>query len=41
MEGQNMKGYYTASGFYGRVGDVYVLFSDDSDYYDYMEDEAA
>ena len=36
-----MKGYYTANGFYGLVGDAYVLFSDESDYYEFMEDEAA
>ncbi len=36
-----MKGYYTASGYYGLVAGAYVLFSDESDYYDYMENEDA
>ena len=36
-----MKGYYTANGFYGLVGNTYVLFSDETDYYEYMEDAAA
>ena len=40
MEGKKMKGYYTANGFYGLVGQVYVLFSDETDYYEYMEDAA-
>ena len=36
-----MKGYYTANGFYGLVGSEYVLFSDETDYYEYMDEEAA
>ena len=40
-EGLRMKGYYTTSGFYGLVDGTYVLFADESDYYDFMEDEAA
>lgn len=36
-----MKGYYTANGFYGLVGDVYVLFSDETDYYEFLEEDAA
>ena len=40
MEGKKMKGYYTANGFYGLVDQVYVLFSDETDYYEYMEDAA-
>ena len=36
-----MKGYYTQQGYYGLVDGAYVLFSDESDYYDYMEEEAA
>ena len=36
-----MKGYYTATGFYGLVGTVYVLFSDETDYYEFMGEDAA
>lgn len=36
-----MKGYYAANGFYGLVGGTYLLFSDESDYYDYMEEDGA
>ena len=34
-----MRGYFTAAGFYGKVGDRYMLFADESEYYEYMEDE--
>ena len=37
-EGQQMKGYYTAQGFFGLVNGEYILFSCDSDYYDMLED---
>ncbi len=40
-EAPKMKGYYTANGFYGLVGNTYVLFSDETDYYEYLEDAAA
>ncbi len=40
-EEQTLKGYYTANGFYGLVGSEYVLFSDETDYYEYMDEEAA
>lgn len=40
-EEQTMKGYYTANGYYGLVGSEYVLFSDETDYYEYMDEEAA
>lgn len=40
-EEQTMKGYYTANGYYGLVGNEYVLFSDETDYYEYMDEEAA
>ena len=40
-EVQTMKGYYTANGYYGLVGNEYVLFSDETDYYEYMDEEAA
>lgn len=33
-----MRGYYTAGGFFGLVDGKYLLFSDESEYYDYMED---
>jgi len=36
-----MKGYFTANGFYGLVGDTYVLFSEERDYYEFLEEEAA
>ncbi len=31
-----MRGYYTNGGYYGRVGERYMLFASESDYYDYM-----
>ena len=34
-----MKGYYTANGFYGLVGSIYLLFSNESDYYDFMDQD--
>ena len=34
-----MNGYYTANGFYGLVGNSYLLFSDESDYYDFMDQD--
>ena len=35
-----MKGYYTANGYYGLVEGSYILFSDESDYYDFMDQES-
>lgn len=35
-----MKGYYTTNGYYGLIGGIYVLFADESDYYEYMEEAA-
>jgi len=32
-----MRGYFTGTGFYGLVDGRYVLFSSESDYYEYME----
>ena len=32
-----MRGYFTASGFYGLVDGRYILFSGESEYYEYME----
>lgn len=34
-----MRGYFTAAGFYGKVGDRYELFAGEAEYYEYMEDE--
>ena len=37
-----MRGYFTASGFYGLVDGRYVLFASESDYYEAVEgDEEA
>ena len=36
-----MKGYYTTNGYYGLVNGEYVLFSDETEYFEYMEEEAA
>ena len=33
-----MKGYVTESGYMGYVNGTYVLFSDERDYIDFMED---
>ena len=35
-----MRGYYTGAGFYGLVGGRYMLFSCESEYYEYLEDNA-
>ena len=40
-EETTMRGYFTANGFYGLVGDTYVLFSEERDYYEFLEEEAA
>jgi len=34
-----MKGYNTANGYMGLVGDEYLLFASESDYREYMEEE--
>ena len=31
-----MRGYFTASGFYGLVGKIYVLFASEAEYYECM-----
>lgn len=36
-EADGMRGYFTASGFYGLVDGRYMLFSSESEYYEYME----
>jgi len=33
-----MKGYYTASGYMGFVGDGYILFASEGEYREYMEE---
>ena len=33
-----MKGYYVGNGYMGYVDGSYMLFADESDYRDYMED---
>ncbi len=38
-EGIAMRGYFTAGGFYGMVDGKYLLFSDESEYYDYLREE--
>ena len=32
-----MRGYFTAAGFYGLVDGRYMLFSSESEYYEYLE----
>ena len=34
-----MRGYFTAGGFYGLVDGQYMLFSSESEYYEYLEAE--
>ena len=36
-----MKGYYTAQGFFGLVDGRYLLFSDETEYYEYLDEEKA
>ena len=36
-----MKGYSTASGYMGYVEGKYMLFSDESEYFEYMEETEA
>ena len=33
-----MKGYFVKDGYMGFIGGGYMLFADESDYFDYMED---
>lgn len=35
-----MKGYYTSVGYMGWIGNRYMLFSNEGDYYDYMEGDS-
>ena len=34
-----MKGYFTSYGYMGFVGDIYILFADESDYYDFFKEK--
>lgn len=34
-----MRGFFTAGGYYGLVNGKYVLFSDESEYYEYVREE--
>ena len=34
-----MRGYFTATGFYGKVGADYMLFASEAEYYEYMEED--
>ena len=36
-----MRGYFTASGYYGLVNGRYRLFASEADYYEAMEEDAA
>ena len=33
-----MKGYFVKDGYMGYIGESYMLFADESDYLDYMEE---
>lgn len=33
-----MKGYFVTEGYMGLVNGVYLLFADETDYYEYMND---
>ena len=33
-----MRGYFSTNGYYGLVGDRYMLFASESDYYETMQD---
>ena len=33
-----MRGYFTAAGFYGLVDGAYMLFADETEYYEIMEE---
>ncbi len=36
-----MRGYFTNTGFFGLVDGGYMLFADETEYYEYMEEAAA
>jgi len=33
-----MRGYFTAAGYYGMVDGIYMLFADETEYYEIMEE---
>lgn len=33
-----MRGYYTKTGYFGKVDGRYILFASESDYYDFMSE---
>lgn len=33
-----MRGYFTATGYYGLVDGIYMLFADETEYYEIMEE---
>ena len=33
-----MRGYFTGAGYYGLVDGKYILFADETEYYEYMEE---
>lgn len=36
-----MRGYFTAGGYWGLVDGRYLLFSDETEYYEYVEEQEA
>lgn len=34
-----MRGYFTSTGFYGLVGDRYMLFASEAEYYECMAED--
>lgn len=36
--GTKMKGYFVADGYMGYVGNTYILFASESEYWEYMKD---
>jgi hypothetical protein len=35
-----MRGYFTAGGYYGMVDGRYLLFSDETEYFEYLESQS-
>ena len=40
-EGLNMRGYFTAGGYYGLIDGEYRLFASEADYYEAVSDDEA
>lgn len=36
-----MRGYFTGTGYYGLVDGAYMLFADETDYFEFMEEAEA